>query len=890
MTDYIETIETCLDLHSRAFRPNRRAGTRFYYSNGDTPETWTLETFKYKIVSNHTLNERTHIVDVYIANPRNNRESIYTPYKRVRLLNASGYEIFRGRVEVSEGIFDNDYGQILHLQCRDYGTELYTRKVNSTYSSMKRSELIGDLIDDYVTTGALTQNIEESGTPDTIARDFTNNDKPPVSIIQELSSEDFWTELTWDYVFKYSPPSTYTDLTSEANTPEGTPFEYLGSEDEYFYVGQNNPFIGAKYSIDTLGAYSQYVFEYYSHTDSDWKQLEFTRDVYISDYVGYIKWHLPLDWESCEVNGHTKYWVRGSIIGVTMPSYITYIECIRGCGYDYYVDNHQIFNYFRRSSIPQYGPEHNGLTISLNVAESDTVKSMLSDYSFTDQPVEIMTRVTVRGNANDGSLQTYTAIDENLEAAYGLVKEEIEYVWGKDFTPADLLEYVTNRANALLTYKSGTTIRGKLKITGYPMYNTTPIHAGDMVHIICPPKNIDTDFLVLGIKYEEAPGLTTMDVVSNIYGRGYSPFDVTTVIQGLRNGDDVSISSARINDLVVGSARIGTAAIDTANIKDSAITNSKIQNLAVTDAKIANATITSAKIVSLAASQITTGYLTAYMQISTGTLEVGTLYSTGVVRLNSSGLAVYDIGGYLTAHLNSADGSAYFAANSIRISRDGIYLASGKIVTGVSDSAQRVKLDYTGLYGYDSSGVAQFYLNSSDGKAYCGAGSVTLSNTGILIKGANLEIQSAAGVSQVYVNSSGVLSAGAGAVMLSSIGLAINGEWAEWYDSTGSNRYTMGVQSSGDFLVNKISGAKYFALWNLGLIPKTNTVSGIGTQNLGESTNIWQNVYAQYFRPSTSGGFIFNTTAVAEEGSVKIKGAGSGDIYIYSSGSWRTNG
>ena len=63
-----------------------------------------------------------------------------------------------------------------------------------------------------------------------------------------------------------------------------------------------------------------------------------------------------------------------------------------------------------------------------------------------------------------------------------------------------------------------------------------------------------------------------------------------------------------------------------------------------------------------------------------------------------------------------------------------------------------------------------------------------------------------------------------------------------------------------------------------------------GSWTLGASNRRFHSAYAKYFYPSTDGGFIFKTSAAGTEGSIKIKGGGDNDLYIYTNGAWRTNG
>ena len=248
-------------------------------------------------------------------------------------------------------------------------------------------------------------------------------------------------------------------------------------------------------------------------------------------------------------------------------------DALSGYGYDYCVSDTiptPYFRYFQRNSIPPGGGS-NGLTIQFEGIDAASVRTMLQDYSFTDTAKEIITRVTVQGIDKDGILRSQTATSTNLENAYKIVKEKVEYVTVREdqtanqMTQAQVEAYLLTRANALLGTQGGTTVRGEFSIVGYPYYTDWTgkvlVRVGDLVRIIIASKNINKDFRVIEVKYQEPPGIARMKVVSTDYGRTYSPYELTSVLQGLRSGQDSIVSSARFQDLWVDNAHIANASI-----------------------------------------------------------------------------------------------------------------------------------------------------------------------------------------------------------------------------------------------------------------------------------------------------------------------------------------
>ena len=134
MTAYSKSLSSSLRYSCRYILPST-IGSKVYYSNGGTPETWTLETARIKVTINDNLNGRTRILTLQLADSSNAKESIYTSYHRVKVVdNATNLTIFMGRVDITDPYWDDTYGQMLKVQCSDYSHELFARKVDSNYA------------------------------------------------------------------------------------------------------------------------------------------------------------------------------------------------------------------------------------------------------------------------------------------------------------------------------------------------------------------------------------------------------------------------------------------------------------------------------------------------------------------------------------------------------------------------------------------------------------------------------------------------------------------------------------------------------------------------------------------------------------------------------------
>jgi hypothetical protein len=190
------------------------------------------------------------------------------------------------------------------------------------------------------------------------------------------------------------------------------------------------------------------------------------------------------------------------------------------------------------------------------------------------------------------------------------------------------------------------------------------------------------------------------------------------------------------------------------------------------------------------------------------------------------------------------NGSAWVAFTGEWYRQSGVALDATKGIRLYG--GQMALITYPSLVDYLNDTNRQCYIGT-DGKIYAGAGAVALDVGGILIKGAKLTLQDSAGTYSgiIYIDSTGYLRLDAWSRT------RIDALWVLWVSSS--------------------------------LVPSSHN-----SLDLGASTKRWKNVYAQIFRPesSTSGGIILPSTAIEEEGSVKII-AGEAGIYVYRGTTWQ---
>jgi hypothetical protein len=525
-------------------------GLALYYSDSGSPETWTLENYKISCHLKDTISGRMKVATMLLSNPSNTLETIYTPYKRIKLVDSiSNQTLFIGRVEIITPKYDSTYGQCLEIVAKDYLQELFERYlttyttsngsvINPSWTSYAVSDIIGGILNNYITTTPInpfaTRYISTSQLLTTI--NYNSSNRFCSDVMEELASIDPWNTETWSVVCDDS-----SDYTTAYNSGSN-----IGLTGNLVYFKQTKPFFGVKYTVSSPALVNYYNQNWYYWGSSGWTPLTVISSMDFSKKgVTVVEWELPTDWV---IQG--SYYVAK--FTTATPTYIAMgtATCNQGFGYDY-MDDNNAFRYFRRASIPSGGALANGLTIEFNpTSDSNKIRAMFHDYIFSDQPKELITRVTVKGTDNAGTHVSITKVNNALETKYGIQKEKIDYISGSSMSNSDLTTYCTNRANSLLNYQGGIVNRGEFNIALYPYYgdSNTIIRAGHLVRIKCSPKNINKDYIVSEINYDDTTGIANMKVLSINFGRNYSPLEPASMIASINASETDPVSTSQIND------------------------------------------------------------------------------------------------------------------------------------------------------------------------------------------------------------------------------------------------------------------------------------------------------------------------------------------------------
>jgi hypothetical protein len=175
--------------------------------------------------------------------------------------------------------------------------------------------------------------------------------------------------------------------------------------------------------------------------------------------------------------------------------------------------------------------------------------------------------------------------------------------------------------------------------------------------------------------------------------------------------------------------------------------------------------------------------------------------------------------------------------------------AAGKFVTGAAGT-NRIEITSASVVGYNAANSPQFYLQSSDGKAYCGGGAVILDNTGILIIG------------------------GSGAAALRFKNALADGTWGEIWNSA-AGYLDIGAANG----LHLGSDSSYVRVYGTDFRPQNTAI------DLGTSALYWRTLYVMNITGAHTGTVDLSSThALVMPNSVN--GTASGSIYCDGADVW----
>jgi len=137
--------------------------------------------------------------------------------------------------------------------------------------------------------------------------------------------------------------AAYTDLSAEADSLAGTPFDLLGGTDDFVYFGKATKFKELYLDLAVNGNYTGVAWEYWG--GSAWQPLVTGGAGHSLNADGKVNWTIPADWATTIVNSSDPlFWVRVKCTAVTI---IATCNCARQNAVqntDYIVDPGQVAN------------------------------------------------------------------------------------------------------------------------------------------------------------------------------------------------------------------------------------------------------------------------------------------------------------------------------------------------------------------------------------------------------------------------------------------------------------------------------------------------------------------------------------------------------------------
>jgi hypothetical protein len=126
------------------------------------------------------------------------------------------------------------------------------------------------------------------------------------------------TATIFDTVFVYT--GSYTDVTTEAGSDNGTAFTILEDTTDFVYLGANTTFNGVAFEFETRASGVTLKAEYWN--GSAWTTFTPTDNTNSMQSDGYLNWGILTGWTPNTVNSVSRYWVRLSttVVPVTPPT------------------------------------------------------------------------------------------------------------------------------------------------------------------------------------------------------------------------------------------------------------------------------------------------------------------------------------------------------------------------------------------------------------------------------------------------------------------------------------------------------------------------------------------------------------------------------------------
>ena len=312
------------------------AGAYFQLSNQvkldrTIQEIWHTDvgTVEYSLLD--SIGNRSRVLRVKLHNPVNVIETVYSPMRRVRLLDDFGIVLFLGRV-VS---IDPDYAnQLVVITCRDFLDDLSDRTVeaastNGSYVGITKSRIAEQVVSNETNTTDFfaleEQLIHRVGTESSPYTEFVSREygrqtevqtvtsgqagtiiyrgfKTGIEVINDLAQEDAQQDLVGFY---YTPTPTNPTSSNYINSPARYPRAYwkdithemhgesIGTAEDLLTKGGVTYFVTPQTAQDTATPESADILYFGSNSKFDglrYTFLQYTSTIAFGTYAGNLQW------------------------------------------------------------------------------------------------------------------------------------------------------------------------------------------------------------------------------------------------------------------------------------------------------------------------------------------------------------------------------------------------------------------------------------------------------------------------------------------------------------------------------------------------------------------------------------------------------------------------
>ncbi len=716
-----------------------------------------------------------------IADPENTIQSNYGNFTRIRIIESNTSRIiFYGKVISIDVEYDPTYGQIIKLKVRDNLQELLSQLNNTNYTGdVQRSEIVADIVDEYIFTVSSTPNIATGTTgkfvasavteaAGVLATNFEDSGKNVVRSIFEIAREDphdanrtgFGAVFYLDQEFSGNDPTPDLHYFRRGDRPGDLADNSGGNADTY---GLTVEYSGSEGNQDRQ-MFADYEFPQFPKELVTKVRIQYVDEDGASLTLPVILVNHGAVAVSSFAIGNTVTWAGGGsanieLINDTSPRYLLLGPSSTGST-AYLVD---VSGLLMTDGTSGATSTANATSATPPGSIRETIEQDV-EVTIRDYGIEHLTEARTRAaqilfNGGDTItrgkfrilnwpfiIRSGTGIDHDGPNNSATLIHTAGNFLRYGVRPGDIIENLTDVSTATITAVTNTVITGTLTGGTDNDWDTDDLYrfhvmtrAGHIIRVKNSNHSIDADMIVTQIEYDEGPAsaFATIEVLGNATTRGGGPPEgpIQTIKRDVEIGmwqtvgasGGVAISSQVVNLSFTGAAFVATDDDDitwgagTATFSDG----------------------TTQTFLSGSATLAALSYI--YIELGNTTLQVTTAFSAAV-GINNALIAIAQNNAtstedaliisvnagspQLVAGTFFANEISAFSANMGLLTTGAIRIPSGTANTVTTAGFTGFTINGDRIAGYNA-GVLQVEMRSTDGAIQAGAGAVIIDVDGM---------------------------------------------------------------------------------------------------------------------------------------------------------------